>query len=74
MDLRRTFEMIAQGQVQDAEPRLTRSLNEYQQRGALPEEIAVLLKYRADVRVNLGQLRDAREDYTAALSALHAAF
>ena len=72
MDLRRTFEMIAQGQIQDAEPRLTRSLNEYQQRGALPEEIAVLLKYRADVRVNLGQLRDAREDYTAALSALHA--
>jgi len=72
MDLRRTFEMIAQGQIQDAEPRLTKSLSEYQERGALPEEMAVLLKYRADVRANLGKLREAREDYTAALSALDA--
>ena len=72
MELRRTFEMIAQGQIEEAEPRLTRSIGEYEGRGALPEEMAVLLKYRADVRVNLGRLQQAREDYTAALSALDA--
>jgi tetratricopeptide (TPR) repeat protein len=72
MELRRTFEMIAQGQIEEAEPRLTRSIGEYEGRGALPEEMAVLLKYRADVRFNLGRLQQAREDYTAALSALDA--
>jgi len=72
MELRRTFEMIAQGQIEEAEPRLTRSIGEYEERGAPPEEMAVLLKYRADVRVNLGRLQQAREDYTAALCLLDA--
>ena len=34
------------------------------------EEMAVLYKYRGDVRVNLGKLTQGREDYSAGLAAL----
>ena len=73
MELRRTFQMIDAGEIKDAEPRLSESLADYERRQAPPEEMAVLYKYRADVRVNLGKLELAHKDYSAALAAVQAA-
>ena len=73
MELRETFRMIDKGAIQGAEPRLTESLAEFETRRAPPEHMAVLYKYRADVRVNVGKLEEARKDYASAIKLLEAA-
>lgn len=66
-ELRDTLALLEQGKIAEVEPRLTKSIQIWIDAGAQPQQLAVLYKYRADVRANLFRFADAVQDYSAAI-------